>query len=105
MEDTDLSIAFKGPGYAADVEVDRASGRYDLTETRLGFLAIVNDLHKGRDSGTIWKGIIDASAGVLAFISLTGLLLLFFLRGFGFSLIRQMQNRNQELENRLHGPD
>ena len=79
VEDTDLSVAFKGPGYAADVTIDRASGTYDGNESRLGFLAIVNDLHKGRDTGTIWKGLIDISAAVLAFISLTGLVLLYFL--------------------------
>jgi uncharacterized protein len=79
VEDGDLSIAFKGPGYAADVLVDRASGRYELTESRLGFVAIINDLHKGRDTGAAWKGLIDVSAGVLTFISLTGLMLLYFI--------------------------
>jgi uncharacterized protein len=90
VEDADLSIAFKGPGYAADVMVDRSSGRYEGNESRLGFLAIVNDLHKGRDTGSSWKAIIDVSAGVLAFISLTGLVLLYFLhkhRLAGFILL------------------
>ena len=77
-EDRDLSIAFKGPGYAADVLIDRTTGKYELTESRLGFAAIVNDLHKGRDTGAVWKGIIDASAILLTLVSLTGLLLLFF---------------------------
>src|SRR5262249_48219017 len=57
VEDTDLSIAFKGPGYSADVFVDRATGRYELTETRMGFFAILNDLHKGRDTGKAWATI------------------------------------------------
>jgi hypothetical protein len=79
VEDTDLSIAFKGPGYAADVLVDRATGRYDVTETRLGLVAVLNDLHKGRDTGGIWKLLIDVSASMLALISLTGLLMLCFM--------------------------
>lgn len=74
-----LSIAFKGPGYAADALVDRASGKYELTESRLGLVAIVNDLHKGRDTGGVWKAVIDVSAGLLTFISLTGLMLLYFI--------------------------
>ena len=78
VDDTQISVSFKGPGYAADAFIDRATGRYDLTESRLGLLAVVNDLHKGRDTGGIWKGLIDISAGLLAFISLTGLILLFF---------------------------
>jgi hypothetical protein len=79
VEETDLSIAFKGPGYAADVLVDRATGRYDVTETRLGLVAVLNDLHKGRDTGGVWKLLIDVSAAMLALISLTGLLMLCFM--------------------------
>lgn len=79
IEQTDCSIAFKGPGYAADIFIDRATGRYELTETRMGFFAILNDLHKGRDTGQVWSGMIDASAVLMTLVSLTGLLLIFFL--------------------------
>ncbi len=79
VEDADLSIAFKGPGYTADVLVDRATGRYDVTETRMGLVAVLNDLHKGRDTGGAWKLLIDVSAAMLTLISLTGLLLLCFM--------------------------
>lgn len=78
-EDDQVSITFKGPGYSADAAVDRKSGKYELTESRLGLVAIANDLHKGRDSGTVWKAAIDVSAGLLTFISLTGLILLYFI--------------------------
>src|SRR3954453_12356424 len=30
VEETDCSIAFKGPGYSADVLIDRATGKYQL---------------------------------------------------------------------------
>jgi uncharacterized protein len=77
-EDAQVSVAFKGPGYAADVVIDRATGKYDLTESRLGFVAIINDLHKGRDTGSAWKWMIDLSAALLTFVSLTGLTLIYF---------------------------
>jgi hypothetical protein len=79
VEDTDCSVAFKGPGYSADVFIDRATGRYELTETRMGFFAILNDLHKGRDSGPVWGAIIDISAVLMTVVSLTGFVLIFFL--------------------------
>jgi hypothetical protein len=79
VEPADLAVDFKGPGYSADVIIDRASGRYQITESRLGFLAVVNDLHKGRDTGPVWKGLIDVGAGFLALISVTGLLMLAFM--------------------------
>jgi hypothetical protein len=79
IEDTDCSIAFKGPGYSADVLIDRATGRYKLTETRMGFFAVLNDLHKGRDSGSACSVVIDVSAVLMTIVSLTGMLLIFFL--------------------------
>jgi hypothetical protein len=85
VEDTDCSIAFKGPGYSADVFLDRATGRYELTETRMGFFAILNDLHKGRDAGKVWAWMIDLSAVFMTLVSLTGLLLIFFLQKKRFS--------------------
>ncbi len=80
VEDRDCSVAFKGPGYAADVFIDRATGRYELTETRMGLFAALNDLHKGRDTGKVWAAMIDVAAVLMTLVSLTGLLLIFFLQ-------------------------
>lgn len=78
VDDTQLEVSFKGPGYAADIFIDRDTNKYDLTETRNGFVAVINDLHKGRDSGKTWSWVIDASAVLLTLVSLSGLVLLFF---------------------------
>jgi hypothetical protein len=79
VEDDAVSVTFKGPGYSADALIDRKSGKYEVTESRLGFVAVLNDLHKGRDTGAVWKNVIDVSAVVLTFISLTGLILLYYI--------------------------
>lgn len=80
VEDTEIAVTFKGPGYAADGFIDRKQGTYDLTESRLGLVAIINDLHKGRDTGSVWADIIDISAAFMVLVSLTGLVLIFFLQ-------------------------
>jgi hypothetical protein len=72
-------VSFKAPGYGADVFIDRETGSYDLTETRLGLAAVVNDLHKGRDAGPAWQLLIDISAALLTFVSLSGLVLIYFI--------------------------
>jgi hypothetical protein len=79
IDDSQISVNFKGPGYTADAFIDRDRGTYEVTETRMGWGAIINDLHKGRDSGRIWSVLIDASAVLMTFVSLTGLALIFFL--------------------------
>ena len=78
VEDSQISISFKGPGYAADAFIDATNGCYDLAETRSGFVAILNDLHKGRDTGSVWSMVIDVSAALLVLVSLTGLVLIWF---------------------------
>jgi uncharacterized protein len=80
VDEGECLVTFKGPGYAADAFIDRASGRYSLTETYHGVIALLNDLHKGRDTGPVWSVLIDASAILMTLISLTGLILLFYLK-------------------------
>jgi uncharacterized protein len=80
VDDTECTVSFKGPGYSADTFIDRDSGEYTLTELDHGLIALINDLHKGRDTGAVWSWVIDLSAGLMTFISLTGLVLLFYLK-------------------------
>jgi uncharacterized protein len=79
-DDFQIAVAFAGPGYTADVSIDRQTAEYQFSEVRMGLTAIINDLHKGRDTGTGWAIFIDISAILLVFISLSGVLLLFWLR-------------------------
>jgi hypothetical protein len=82
VENDQCAVDFKGAGYSASVVVERSTGRFDVTESRMGIAAVINDLHKGRDTGSAWKAVIDVSAGLLVFISLTGLILLYFVHKY-----------------------
>jgi hypothetical protein len=46
----------------------------------MGIVAVMNDLHKGRDTGQGWSWIIDFSAIFMSLVSLTGLTLLLFIK-------------------------
>lgn len=85
VDDAQCSVSFKGPGYTADTFIDRDAGSYEVTETRMGWGAIVNDLHKGRDTGPAWRLLIDLSAVLMTFVSVTGMALIFFLAKRRFS--------------------
>jgi len=76
----DGSIAYKRAGYSADLLFDVDTGEFRLDVAQQGWVAVLNDLHKGRDTGGSWRWLIDVSAGFLVVISLTGLLMQFFLR-------------------------
>ena len=79
-DEEECVVTFKGPGYSADAFIRRPEGRYRLAEQRHGLVAVLNDLHKGRDSGPVWSAVVDLSAGLMALASATGLLLLFYIK-------------------------
>jgi hypothetical protein len=85
VDDAQASVSFKGPGYEANVFIERAPGKYDVTETKMGLAAVLNDLHKGRDSGKARGWVIDISAVFMTFVSATGIVLLLFLQKRRFS--------------------
>lgn len=80
IDDYECLILFHGPGFAADITIDRDSGRYTGTRMETGAVAIMNDLHKGRASGPIWSLVIDISALVMLLSSITGLVLIFSMK-------------------------
>lgn len=80
IQDDQCMVSFKGPGYSADASINRQDGTFKLTEYRLGLIAIINDLHKGRDSGKSWSYLIDFSVAFLTLISISGLAMLLFLK-------------------------
>lgn len=80
IDDSELSVSLKGPAYSCDAFIDRETGKYEVSEIKMGIVAVMNDLHKGRDSGSGWSWIIDISAVFLVLISLSGLILLCFIK-------------------------
>jgi uncharacterized protein len=80
VDEDECIVTFKGPGYSADAFIDRGSGRYRLTQSSHGIVAVMNDLHKGRDTGMAWSIVIDLSAVLMTVISITGLALVFYLK-------------------------
>ncbi len=80
VDEYECMLVFKSPGYAADIFLDHTNGQYMLTETSTGIMAVLNDLHKGRDSGPEWSLVIDISAVVTMLLSASGFGLLLYLR-------------------------
>jgi hypothetical protein len=74
------ALTFRAPGYSADAFIDVANGSYRLTTSYQGAIGVLDDLHRGRDAGSAWAWLIDASGMFLVLLSLTGLGLLFYLK-------------------------
>jgi hypothetical protein len=89
-DDTEASISFKSPGYGADAYVNVRDGGYRLMIAEQGALAVLNDLHRGRDSGRAWAWLIDVAGVFLAVLSVTGLGLLWYLKKMRVSALLTM---------------
>lgn len=80
VDDYEVSVSLKGPAYSCDAFINREDGTYEVSEVKMGIMAVMNDLHKGRDSGKGWSWVIDISAAFLILVSLSGLILLCFIK-------------------------
>lgn len=76
MRDNELYLDLPGPGVDSYISVDMASGTATYERTSRGVIAVLNDLHKGRNAGPAWGLFIDVIAAACAIFSLTGLGLL-----------------------------
>lgn len=72
----EIYLAQPRPGGDAWVAIARDSGRVTSEVTTRGWIAYLNDLHKGRNAGTAWKWFIDVFAAACLVFTLTGLVLL-----------------------------
>ncbi len=72
----EISMDYKGPGYNAAVFIDMLAREAVVEKSHYGLVAVLNDLHKGRNSGEVWKWFIDITALLMVLFVLTGVCLL-----------------------------
>jgi hypothetical protein len=75
VDDGALHVEMKGPGRTSEAEIDRKTGKTHVTVTRRGFLVRLDDLHRGKDTGLVWRIVLDVSAILLFVGSLSGILM------------------------------
>ncbi|TKD51985.1 PepSY-associated TM helix domain-containing protein [Sphingomonas baiyangensis] len=72
----EVYLAAPRPGGDGWVAIDRATGAVTSERTDRGWIAWLNDLHKGRNSGVVWSWFIDIFSVACFVFALTGLALL-----------------------------
>ncbi|MGA9596295.1 MAG: PepSY-associated TM helix domain-containing protein, partial [Acidimicrobiia bacterium] len=60
--------------------LDLTTQSYQLTVEQQGWVGVLNDLHKGRDTVSSWNWLVDVSGIFLVVISVTGLALQLLIR-------------------------
>ncbi|MDX1550042.1 PepSY-associated TM helix domain-containing protein [Novilysobacter spongiicola] len=72
----EVYVSLPRPGGDAWLAIDRTTGEFEYERTDRGWIAWLNDLHKGRNTGTAWRWFIDIFAVACLLFALTGLWLL-----------------------------
>lgn len=72
----EVYLSLPRPGGDAWLSIDRASGAVEYERTTRGWIAYLNDLHKGRNTGAAWRWFIDVLAIACLVFCITGLFLL-----------------------------
>jgi hypothetical protein len=72
INDGEVYFAMPGPGFDEWLSIDVASGVVTYERSHRGVIAVLNDLHKGRDSGPVWKLFIDVIALAAIVFCITG---------------------------------
>jgi hypothetical protein len=86
-----LFVDYRTPGATVSIEIDQVLQEAIGETTDYGFVAMINDLHKARDTTILWKWLLDISSVLLVLFSLAGFVLLLpnkfrFKRVAGYSL-------------------
>ncbi len=72
----EIYLALPRPGGDAWLRIDRTAGSVEYELTDRGWISYLNDLHKGRNSGTAWSWFIDIFAVACLVFCITGLFIL-----------------------------
>ena len=70
--EAEIYIALPAPGGEGWLTIDRATGEAVHERTTRGWVAYLNDLHKGRNTGVVWFWFIDVFAVACIVFAVTG---------------------------------
>ncbi|ASF15387.1 PepSY-associated TM helix domain-containing protein [Shewanella xiamenensis] len=76
IDEDEISLVSKGPGTYRTVTLDLLDGKAYIETLDYGVVAVLNDLHKGRNTGSVWAWVLDLCALLIILFSLTGAYLL-----------------------------
>ncbi|MGE4370407.1 MAG: PepSY-associated TM helix domain-containing protein [Burkholderiaceae bacterium] len=73
---SEIYLSLPSPGADAWLAIDRETGELEYERRSRGVVAYLNDLHKGRHTGSAWRWFIDIFAVSCIIFSVSGLLLM-----------------------------
>lgn len=76
IDSDEIQLVHKSPGSYKTLTLDLVEQQSYFERIDYGAIAILNDLHKGRNSGLVWSAILDICSVLIILFSISGALLL-----------------------------
>lgn len=73
--DDEIALSFKEPGESWEITISKATNQANLRQEVYNLTATLNNLHRGRHTGAIWRWVIDLSALLIVLACVTGFVL------------------------------
>ena len=73
--DGEVMIRLESPAGSTDIWALLDTGEVEVTQKPATTVSLINDLHRGKNSGTAWSWLIDISAIVIMILSIAGFIL------------------------------
>lgn len=80
IDDRQASLRFEGIKGTSSVTIELATGQATARLQKADTVTMLNDLHRGKNAGAAWQGLIDISAALILILSLIGYILFFAMR-------------------------
>lgn len=80
MLDGEAMLRLEGATGSTDVILNLETGKAEATVAPATATSIVNDLHKGKNTGAVWRLVIDVTGFLVLALSVIGYVLFFSLR-------------------------
>lgn len=80
IEGDEALLRLDGPKGTSVIDLDLSTGKAEVSVSRSNAMVMIQDLHRGKNSGATWRWLIDISAYVILGLSLIGYILFFSLR-------------------------
>ena len=78
--DDEVMIRLTSPTGSTDISLLLDSGEVSVSTEKATTLSVLNDLHRGKEVGALWRWLIDISAVIVLLLSVAGYVLFFSLR-------------------------
>lgn len=88
----ELFYSIKQAGENSTIAVDLTSGEVFYEHTHYGWWAVLNDLHKGRNTSSFWSWTLDLSSALFIIFAITGFILAMPQKRFRRTLILSLSS-------------